>query len=84
VIHAVTALGEQLLDVAIGQSLAQGFSGSEHIRASGKLVLTHLDQDSQWSILEPITRGMGKRNAADLLTKLEHELHGVDPIRWTS
>ncbi len=71
--------GSQAVRVA---GLHVGYHGSEHIRASGKAVLAHLDEAAQRSILESITRGMGQKSRAQLRARLDDDLEAVRAQGW--
>lgn len=71
--------GSQAVRVA---GLHVGFRGSEHIRASGKAVLAHLDEEGQRAILEPITREMSKRARTQLRAQLDRDLEAVRAQGW--
>jgi DNA-binding IclR family transcriptional regulator len=59
-----------------------GFHGSEHLRASGKAILAHLDEAGQQSILGPITQPMSKKARIQLQSHLERELERVRSQGW--
>lgn len=71
--------GSQAVRVA---GLHVGFRGSEHIRASGKAVLAHLDETGKRAILDPITQDMSRKTRDELSRRLERELEQVRSQGW--
>jgi IclR family acetate operon transcriptional repressor len=77
-----------ILDVVEGShavrvaGLHVGFRGSEHLRASGKAVLAHLDEATQRSIIDPITQDMSNEARAELRSRLDRELERVRSQGW--
>jgi IclR family acetate operon transcriptional repressor len=71
--------GSQAVRVA---GLHVGFHGSEHLRASGKAVLAHLNEAGQQNILAPITQKMSKEARIQLRSRLGRELKSVRSQGW--
>lgn len=71
--------GSQAVRVA---GLHIGFRGSEHLRASGKAILAHLDEAGQQSILGPITQQMSTKARIQLQSRLKRELEHVRTQGW--
>jgi IclR family acetate operon transcriptional repressor len=78
VIQAVVE-GKQAVRVT---GLYVGFSGSEHMRASGKAVLAHLPDAARSEILDNALRALNAKERKEILANLHGELAEVRSRGW--
>lgn len=78
----IQAVREATQAVAV-TGLKVGFSGSEHVRASGKAVLAFLPKDEWVAVVSRSAGKMSKRKTADLMEQLEPELERVRQKGWS-
>lgn len=64
--------------------LSVGLQGNEHQRASGKVVLAHLDQDSRTAMLEQSLAQLPEKQRKMILKALEKELPLIVDRGWAS
>ncbi|MEF0943993.1 IclR family transcriptional regulator [Rhizobium sp. BR 362] len=60
-----------------------GLSGSEHIRASGKAVLAHVDEETRRAILAKSLAGLAARDRKRIAEQLEAELKLIRSRGWS-